>query len=86
MTLTSDDLLLVFGYFNMSKKNKGGCIYFGIGNDGIFRTCKIDFHAGSRNVAPGTTHTMAKDLGFKNAIELKEFGSAENFVYSPKAR
>ena len=67
------DFLRLFRHFNMDRKHKDGKIYVGMGNDGVYRTCKLDFHTNSTQVATGTAEKMAKDLGFKNTRELKDY-------------
>jgi hypothetical protein len=73
VTATSSDILKVFRYFNMTPLRKGGCMYGGMGNDGIYRRCKLDYHAGGRDLAPGTVNKIAQDLKFSNAKALRDF-------------
>jgi hypothetical protein len=70
---TQGDILRLLGHFNMTRKRKGGTIYAGLGNDGRYRTCKLDFHAGGKPVAQGTATKMAKDLFFESVEEMKEY-------------
>jgi hypothetical protein len=59
-------------HFNM-KPEKGSNIYMGIGKDGIWRTCKFDFHKNNAPIATGTAKVIATSLKFKSVLEMKEF-------------
>ncbi|CAB1249335.1 hypothetical protein ACFHWD_18915 [Clostridium sp. MT-14] len=60
-------------YFNMKPLKKGSFIYGGIGNDGIYRTCKFDYHKDNDTLRPGTASAIAHSLKFKNVMEMKNF-------------
>lgn len=60
-------------YFNMRPLKKGSFIYGGIGKDGIWRTCKFDYHKDSETLKPGTANSIANSLKFTNVQEMKKF-------------
>ena len=66
------DIKRLLSYLNM-KSQKGSNIYFGIGRDGIWRTCKFDYHKDKDPVATGTTKTIAISLKFRSVLEMKDF-------------
>jgi hypothetical protein len=55
------------------KPEKGSTIYFGIGRDGVWRTCKFDYHKDKDPVATGTAKIIATSLKFRNVLEMKDF-------------
>ena len=67
------DIERLLRHFRMEPLKKGGNLYGGIGHDGIWRTCKFDYHKGRDIVATGTANVIAKSLGFKNVHDLKEY-------------
>ena len=70
---TQGDFQRIFKHFNTTPIKKGSTLYSGIGNDGKYRTCKLDFHSSGETVAMGTAAKMAKDLFFGNVQALKEY-------------
>ncbi|MBU3157615.1 hypothetical protein LL037_25240 (plasmid) [Clostridium estertheticum] len=60
-------------YFNMQLLRKGGFIYGGLGKDGIWRTCKFDYHKDNDTLRPGTANSIAHSLKFKDVEEMKKF-------------
>jgi hypothetical protein len=60
-------------YFNMKPLRKGSFIYGGIGKDGLYRTCKFDYHKDNDILKPGTANSIAHSLKFTNAEEMKSF-------------
>lgn len=66
------DIKRLLAHFNM-KPAKDSNIYFGIGRDGIWRTCKFDYHKDKAPVAAGTAKVIATSLKFTNILELKEY-------------
>ncbi|NPV79440.1 MAG: hypothetical protein HPY52_04060 [Firmicutes bacterium] len=52
---------------------KGSTIYGGIGTNGIFRTCKFDYHSDRTPVASGTASAIARALKFKDVKEMKDY-------------
>jgi len=57
----------------MKLLRKGGFIYGGIGKDGIWRTCKFDYHKDNQILRPGTAKSIAHSLKFKDVEEMKKF-------------
>ena len=57
-------------YFNMQLLKKGGFVYGGIGKDGIWRTCKFDYHKDNETLKPGTANSIAHSLKFKDISEM----------------
>jgi len=57
-------------YFNMQLLKKGGFVYGGIGKDGIWRTCKFDYHKDNETLKPGTANSIAHSLKFKDVSEM----------------
>ncbi|HWQ72059.1 MAG TPA: hypothetical protein VN370_07045 [Desulfitobacteriaceae bacterium] len=45
----------------------------GIGRDGIWRTCKFDYHKDKDPVATGTAKIIAASLKFNTVQEMKEY-------------
>ncbi len=70
---TQGDFRRLLKHFNMVPCKKGSNLYAGVGNDGKYRTCKLDFHAAGEMVAAGTANKMAKDLHFENVQALKDY-------------
>lgn len=66
------DIKKLLTHLNM-KPEKGSNIYMGIGRDGIWRTCKFDYHKNKAPVASGTAKVIATSLKFKNVLEMKEY-------------
>lgn len=66
------DIRKLLSYFNM-KPEKGSTIYLGIGRDGIWRTCKFDYHKDKDPVATGTAKIIATSLKFNTVLEMKEY-------------
>jgi hypothetical protein len=60
-------------YFNMIPIKKGSFVYGGIGKDGVWRTCKFDYHKDNEMLKPGTANSIAHSLKFKNVEEMKQF-------------
>lgn len=60
-------------YLNMKPLRKGSFIYGGIGKDGIYRTCKFDYHRDNEMLKPGTANSIAHSLKFINTDEMKNF-------------
>ncbi|MFZ5688279.1 MAG: hypothetical protein ACOY9Y_08890 [Bacillota bacterium] len=59
-------------HFNM-KAEKGSTIFCGLGKDGIWRTCKFDYHKDKAPVATGTAKAIASSLKFKTVLEMKAY-------------
>jgi hypothetical protein len=55
------------------KPAKGSNIYFGISRDGIWRTCKFDYHKEKDPVVKGSAKVIATSLKFNNVLEMKEY-------------
>jgi len=66
------DIRKLLSHFNM-KPEKGSTIYLGIGRDGIWRTCKFDYHKDKDPVATGTAKIIAASLKFNIVSEMKEY-------------
>lgn len=66
------DIRKLLSHFNM-KPEKGSTIYLGIGRDGIWHTCKFDYHKDKDPVATGTTKIIATSLKFNTVLEMKEY-------------
>lgn len=60
-------------YFNMKPLRKGSFIYGGIGKDGVYRTCKFDYHKDNDVIRPGTTNSIAHSLKFANSQDMAQF-------------
>lgn len=67
------DIAFLLKKLGMAPLRKGGTIYGGIGPDGVFRTCKFDYHSDKTPVAAGTANAIAKALGFGNAQGMKDY-------------
>ncbi len=67
------DIKRLLRHFRMEPLKKGGNLYGGIGPDGLWRTCKFDYHKGRDMVATGTADVIAKSLGFRNVQYMKEY-------------
>lgn len=67
------DIERLLRHFRMEPLKKGGNLYGGIGLDGIWRTCKFDYHKGRDIVATGTAGVIAKSLGFTNVQHMKNY-------------
>lgn len=63
----------LLNHFNMKPLRKGSFIYGGIGTDGVWRTCKFDYHKDNDILKPGTANSIAHSLKFKDVAEMKEF-------------
>jgi hypothetical protein len=57
----------------MRAASKGSKIFEGFGKDGVYRTCKFDYHKDNDPVATGTANAIAKSLKFKNVEDMKTF-------------
>lgn len=55
------------------KADKGSNFFYGLGRDGIWRTCKFDYHKDRDMVATGTAKVIATSLKFKTLQDMKEF-------------
>ncbi|MGI6450025.1 MAG: hypothetical protein ACOX3R_06955 [Desulfitobacteriia bacterium] len=55
------------------KPEKASQIYLGLGKDGIWRTCKFDYHKDKDPVATGTAKIIATSLKFKDVKEMKDY-------------
>lgn len=66
------DIKKLLAYFNM-KSEKGSTIYCGLGRDGVWRTCKLDYHKDRDTIATGTAKAIASSLKFKTVLEMKEY-------------
>jgi hypothetical protein len=66
------EIMKAFRHFNMERKRKGGNIYAGMGRDGQYRTCKLDFHSNGTPVSKGVADKIAEDLKFKDSKELRD--------------
>lgn len=60
-------------HFNMQPARKGSNTHLGIGGDGRLRRCYFHFHSKGTPVATGTAAAIAKQLGFDNALKMKEY-------------
>jgi len=67
------DIKRLLAHFNMKPQQKGSTLYCGIGRDGIWRTCKFDYHKDSDIIASGTAKAIANALKFNNVLEMKEY-------------
>lgn len=66
------DIKRLLANFNM-KPEKGSPIYYGLGRDGVWRTCKLDYHKDRDTIATGTAKAIAISLKFKTVLEMKEY-------------
>lgn len=57
----------------MKPLKKGSYIYGGIGKDGVWRTCKFDYHKDNDILKPGTAKSIAVSLKFNNVEHMKKF-------------
>ena len=64
-------LLKHFGYQPMKK---GSFIYVGQ-SFGVNRTVKFDYHSDRTQLKIGTAGAIAKDLGFKDQQEMKDYAN-----------
>jgi hypothetical protein len=55
----------------MRPSRTGSTLYWGYGKDGIWRTCKFDYHKDSEILKAGTANAIAHTLKFKNVLEMK---------------
>jgi hypothetical protein len=62
----------LLAHFNM-KPEKGSTIHCGLGKDGVWRTCKFDYHKDRDIVASGTAKAIASSLKFQTVLEMKEY-------------
>ena len=60
-------------YFNMQPLKKGSFIYGGMGKDGVWRTCKFDYHKDNEMLKLGIDSSIAHALKFKDSAEMKKF-------------
>lgn len=60
-------------HFKMEPTGRKKVLYSGYGKDGIYRTCKFDYHKDRDDVAKGTADQIAESLGFKNCAEMKKY-------------
>lgn len=67
------DIKRLLAYLHMKPQQKGSTLYCGIGRDGIWRTCKFDYHKDRDIVASGTAKAIANALKFDNVLEMKEY-------------
>lgn len=67
------DIRKLLAHLNMRPAKKGSNIYMGMGRDGIWRTCKFDYHKDKDPVATGTAKAIAKALKFENVLQMKEY-------------
>ena len=58
------DIRRLLIYFNMKPHRMGSFIYGGIGKDGVYRTCKFDYHKDNEMLKPGTANSIAHSLKF----------------------
>ncbi len=58
---------------NMVPLRKGSNIYGGVGPDGVFRTCKFDYHKDHEQVATGTAKVIAASLQFHDLAEMRAY-------------
>lgn len=70
---TMGEIKRLLSHFNMKPLRKGSFIYGGIGKDGIWRTCKYDYHKDNDILKPGTANNITQSLKFKNVLEMKEY-------------
>jgi hypothetical protein len=63
----------ILAYFQVAPIKRGGSVYVGIGKDGIWRTCKFNYHENGGQVTASAANAIAKSLKFKDAAELKMF-------------
>ncbi|WP_418792345.1 hypothetical protein [Phosphitispora sp. TUW77] len=63
----------LLAHFIMKPQQKGSNLYCGIGKDGIWRTCKFDYHKDRDVIASGTAKAIANSLKFSNVLEMKEY-------------
>ncbi len=66
------DIKRLLIHLNM-KADKGSNFFYGLGRDGIWRTCKFDYHKDRDMVATGTAKVIATSLKFKTLQDMKEF-------------
>lgn len=67
------EILFLLQKMGLNPLRKGGTIYGGIGPDGVFRTCKFDYHKDRDIVASGTTRSIATSLGFCSVQDMKDY-------------
>ncbi len=63
----------MLGKLKMAPLRKGGNIYGGVGPDGVFRTCKFDYHKDREPVATGTAKAIAASLRFHDVAEMRAY-------------
>lgn len=63
----------MLGKLNMAPLRKGSNIYGGVGPDGVFRTCKFDYHKDREPVATGTAKAIAASLRFRDVAEMRAY-------------
>jgi len=63
----------LLAHFLMKPQQKGSTLYCGIGKDGIWRTCKFDYHKDRDIIASGTAKAISNSLKFNNVLEMKEY-------------
>ena len=67
------DIKRLLAHLHMKPHQKGSTLYCGIGRDGIWRTCKFDYHKDRDIIASGTAKAIANALKFDNVLEMKEY-------------
>lgn len=63
----------LLAHLNMKPLRRNSFIYGGIGKDGIYRTCKFDYHKDNDTLKPGTSNAIAHSLKFSNVEEMKKY-------------
>jgi hypothetical protein len=63
----------ILAYFQLKPIKPGGSIHVGIGKDGVWRTCKFDYHEDGGPVTASAATAVAKSLKFKGAAEMSKF-------------
>jgi hypothetical protein len=73
VTITQGQIKKLLKHFNLRPARKGSNVYDGIGKDGILRRCTFHYHKNREELRKGTAESIARQLGFKNAVEMQEY-------------
>jgi len=73
VVVTHGQVKQLLKYFNMTPARKGGKLYDGLGKDGKPRKCTFHYHKDREELRKGTADAIARQLGFNNAMEMKEY-------------
>ncbi|MCL6478494.1 MAG: hypothetical protein K6T65_08755 [Peptococcaceae bacterium] len=74
VTFTFEDVEEICRRLGLSvRKSKNNYVLEGTDPDGNFLRVSVHWKAGGRNLAKGTVNQIAKDLGFKDVADMRDF-------------